>query len=82
MARRYDSFVVRRWQLSNQQRIEVEHLQSGGRTRADTLQAAFTWIDIHCGQTVEPDSVVDPADGRPEEVILTEHSAAGDGRTS
>jgi hypothetical protein len=82
MTRRYDSFVLRRWQLSTEQRIEVEHLQSGGRTRADSLDAAFAWIYIHCGQMAERDSVMDPAHDRAKEVIDGENTAADGGRTS
>jgi hypothetical protein len=79
MTRHYDSFVLRCWQLSDEQRIEVEHLQSGGRTRAETLGGAFTWIDIHCGQPVERDAVVSPADGRTEEVMCYEVCPADNG---
>jgi hypothetical protein len=35
MGRHYDSFVLRRWRVSDEQhRIEVKHLQSGASTRA------------------------------------------------
>lgn len=82
MTRRYDSFVLRRWQLSNEQRIEVEHVQSGGRTPAESLGAAFTWIEVQCGQVVARDSVADPAYDRVKEVIDGENTAADEGRTS
>jgi hypothetical protein len=67
---------------SNEQRIDVEHLQSGERTRVDSFGAAFTWIDSHCGQTVERASVVDPADDRIEEVMRSVDAAAGQDRDS
>jgi hypothetical protein len=52
-ARRYDSFVVRCWQLADdERRIEVEHLQSGARTRVLTLSAAAAWISSECGEGV------------------------------
>jgi hypothetical protein len=47
--RQYDSFVLRCWQLGvGEQRIEVEHLQSGRRTRAAVLTAAVDWMTTQC----------------------------------
>jgi hypothetical protein len=49
VTRQYDSFVLRCWQLGvGEQRIEVEHLQSGLRTRAAVLAAAVDWITTQC----------------------------------
>ena len=48
MARRYDSFVLRCWRVGGERRVEVEHLQSGGRTRVATLAAATDWIGTRC----------------------------------
>jgi hypothetical protein len=58
MGMHYDSFVLRHWQLSDErQRIEVEHLQSGARTRVAALSAALDWIDAQCNQlTAAPDT--------------------------
>ena len=51
MARHYDSFVLRCWRLGGDEwRIELEHLQSGGRTRVATLAAAHDWISALCGE--------------------------------
>ena len=51
--RRYDSFVLRCWRvMSDERRIEVEHLQSGTRTRVGTLEAAVAWINGECGEEV------------------------------
>jgi hypothetical protein len=48
--RQYDSFVVRCWQVAHdEQRVDVEHLQSGGRTRVLTLAAAADWMGSECG---------------------------------
>ena len=44
MERRYDSFVLRRWQCDGECRMAVEHLQSGGCLRNATLAAAIGWI--------------------------------------
>ena len=52
-ARRYDSFVLRCWRVGGgERRIEVEHLQSGARTRVVTLRAAVAWITSECGEEV------------------------------
>ncbi len=45
MPRAYSSFVLRCWRLSlDEQRIEIEHVQSGHRTRVAALDAAVDWI--------------------------------------
>lgn len=41
MARRYDSFLIRRWELDgSESRIEVEHIQSGRRAQMASLALA------------------------------------------
>lgn len=49
MSRRYDSFVLRRWQCDGDRRMNVEHLQSGGCLHNATLTAAVGWIGERCG---------------------------------
>ncbi len=45
MAKWYDSFLLRRWHLDDDgQRFEIEHIQSGARTRVASLAAALAWI--------------------------------------
>ncbi|MFN8511100.1 MAG: hypothetical protein U0232_12910 [Thermomicrobiales bacterium] len=44
MTMHYDAFVLRYWQCDGERRVEVEHLQSGGRIRNATLADAATWI--------------------------------------
>lgn len=45
MARAYSSFLVRYWQLDGgRTRIEVQHIQTGQRTRVASAQAAIAWI--------------------------------------
>ena len=58
MGMHYDSFVLRYWHLSDERRrIEVEHLQSGARTRVVALSAALDWIDAQRNQPpAAPDS--------------------------
>jgi hypothetical protein len=44
--KRYASFVLRCWRLeSDELRIDVEHVQSGARTRVRSLAAAVAWMD-------------------------------------
>ena len=47
--KRYASFVLRCWRLeTDEHRIEVEHVQSGARTRVQSLAEAMDWIDGNC----------------------------------
>ena len=83
MTRRYDSFVLRCWRLGGQQRrVEVEHLQSGGRTRVTALTAAVEWISTQCG---ESGALAGGAGPRPaaaaEEVMPSDDRAAAEERT-
>jgi hypothetical protein len=50
MTRRYDSFVLRRWQCGGERRVDVEHVQSGGQIRNATVTAAVGWISDRCGE--------------------------------
>ena len=60
MTRRYHSFVLRCWQLGSVSRIEVEHRQSGGSTRAATLSGATEWISERCDESDEQVSAPQP----------------------
>ncbi len=45
MARSYGSFVVRYWLLDDdQERIEIEHMQTGDRVRVASLDEGVAWI--------------------------------------
>jgi len=45
MATRYSSFLVRHYLLERgDERIEIEHVQSGLKTRVTSVEAATTWI--------------------------------------
>jgi hypothetical protein len=45
MARPYASFLVRCWRLGDgEQRIKLEHIQSGEGTQVATWQAALAWL--------------------------------------
>jgi hypothetical protein len=66
MGMHYDSFVLRFWRVRDEHhRIEVEHLQSGVRTRVVALPAALDWIDTQCKPQIAP----------PWEVSSTDNSA-------
>lgn len=45
--RSYSSFLVRCWRSDggDQDRIEVEHVQSGTRAHVSSLHTALEWID-------------------------------------
>lgn len=51
MSRSYGSFLVRCWRLDgDEQRIEIEHIQSGERRLVTTVAEAIDWI---CSSTEE-----------------------------
>lgn len=81
MTRYYDSYVLRCWQVNDRQRIEVEHLQSGARTHADTFGAVLAWIDNNCDRPAARDAVVGSAESHVEEVTNSEDLSADAGRT-
>ncbi len=46
MPRVYSSYLIRCWRLvDGAGRVEVEHIQSGQRTRVASLGAALRWIE-------------------------------------
>ena len=72
MVKRYASFVVRCWRLeSDENRIEVEHVQSGAHARVQSLAEAMAWIDGCCPSPAAPAEVEAPPKRR----------AAGKGHT-
>jgi hypothetical protein len=45
MAKRYGSFLLRRWRLPDGgERVEVQHIQTGDRVVFASLEAALDWI--------------------------------------
>ena len=53
MVRLYCSFVIRCWPLrGGERRIEMHHIQSGGRVGAASLIEGMEWMDAHCGDGV------------------------------
>jgi hypothetical protein len=66
MARQYSSFLIRCWHLGEQeQRIKIEHVQSGDRTVVASLAAALAWLNIHwreqCEESASPGEQPVPA---------------------
>ena len=62
MAKRYASSVLRCWRLeSDEQRIEVERVQSDARPRVRSLAAAVEWMD---GRRDVPDELAAPGASR------------------
>jgi len=62
MTRRHASFLVRCWDLgSDGERIEVEHIQSGTKTLARSVQDAVAWI---CSYTDQDAHLKASADAR------------------
>ena len=58
MTRSYGSFLLRCWRLdADEQRIEIEHIQSHQRTRVATVAAAVEWI---CVRSDDSDMGADP----------------------
>jgi hypothetical protein len=48
VAQHYASFLVRCWRSSDEEeRIKIEHIQSGESVQVETLAAALVWIDEH-----------------------------------
>ncbi len=48
MKKQYGSFLIRCWRLSNKTyRVEIEHVQSGEKADAISLEAVQGWIESH-----------------------------------
>jgi hypothetical protein len=66
----YSSFLIRCWLIEDSQRgerkiIDVEHIQSGGRTRARSLTEAEGWMFEACRNTHADAQTVRDAGRRP-----------------
>lgn len=55
---RYSSFLVRFWRTESERRIEVEHIQSGGRLTVASLAGAIAWMS---SLVSAPERTTDPA---------------------
>jgi hypothetical protein len=69
MARRYGSFLIRCWALaSGELRLEIEHIQSGDRTRTTSLTEGLAWIKARASQFDRPNPAApdEPGDGEGE----------------
>lgn len=56
MARRHSSFLVRCWDLGSddEERIEIEHIQSGTKKLARSVADAMEWIYERSGESPQP----------------------------
>ena len=64
MCKLYGSFRVRRWVLGHEERVEVQHIQSGTKLVASSLAEAIIWLRAYCRDTTPIRS--DCAKGGPE----------------
>lgn len=54
MKKQYGSFLIRCWRLSDKTyRVEIEHVQSGARADAISLEAIQGWIESHMPGVVD-----------------------------
>lgn len=61
MVRQYCSFLVRYWELANgEQRVRVEHVQTGKSLQVGSLEAALTWLTAYIARLAD-DSVGETA---------------------
>jgi hypothetical protein len=52
MATLLGSFLIRRWSLADgEERVEIEHVQSGARVVAPTIDEALSWIRTQSDDT-------------------------------
>ena len=70
MANQYISFLIRCWHVGgHEQRIKIEHIQSGESARMVTLAEAMAWIGAHCDQaSADAPAVVDHPNLREETI--------------
>jgi hypothetical protein len=63
--RRYTSFLIRCWRLGDgTERLQLEHIQSGARTRVVTLGEAVAWMRACWDASLGP-SLSSDRDGGP-----------------
>lgn len=73
MKKQYGSFLVRCWRLPDQTyRVEIEHVQSGEKADAASLEAILGWIEAHipcvmAGQPTPPSLALVPIEPVTEE---------------
>lgn len=63
--RRHSSFLLRCWELGKggEERIEIEHIQSGAKVLAKSVEAAVEWICARDGDAAgRQESTLDDAD--------------------
>jgi hypothetical protein len=49
----YRTYVVRHWRRDDgSERVEIEYVQSGAKTRLTSLAEALAWIETNCGPAI------------------------------
>ena len=62
MPGRYHAFLARCWYLGQDEyRLEIEHIQSGAKTRVTSLAAALDWMATRVGDPTNAAAVAAPA---------------------
>jgi hypothetical protein len=77
MVQQYASFLLRCWRLaSGEQRIKVEHVQSGASTQVETLAAALAWLEAHPTSPVRDAATAVEREAEPpgEETLLADRT--------
>jgi hypothetical protein len=71
MTRQYNSFLIRCWYLDErEQRIKIEHIQSGEGTVVATLAAALTWLNTRWSKQLDDGPITQElADSAAEEIV-------------
>ena len=73
MTKRHQSFLLRCWRLGEcEQRIEIEHIQSGQKRLARSVEEAVAWVCEADHATAEP--VVEQEDESAGSREQSEHS--------
>jgi hypothetical protein len=64
MPRRFSSFLIRWWRSDDAERLELEHIQTGHKQRAASIEDAVAWLSAQqaapaiteSDERAEPDS--------------------------
>jgi hypothetical protein len=53
MPRRFSSFLIRWWSNGDTERLELEHIQTGHKQRAASIEDAVAWLNAQQDADVE-----------------------------
>jgi hypothetical protein len=62
MPRRFSSFLIRWWRSDDTERLELEHIQTGHKQRAASIEDAVAWLNAQqdAPASTESDERVEP----------------------